>query len=561
VTVDRGHAHRLVEAATAEIERAMKALGAHGGGRGRRRKRAVRREAHPYHISHLVRDDERLRLEARFGALSRERLERRRNCFTDVRVGSPKRDQVAEGGLLDNNREEESYRYTEIPIGPDIDAFRHALWRLTEARVREAEDAWLRKRAHELTYLDPHRHLAALEVLPPAEDLRFPRLPPLDLERWRRYVVAASAVPKAHPLIKSSHIDMRVKRQTRIYVSSEGVRRIDRHSFWSLECHLWLLSARGDGLPLSIERTVCDPEELPAPRALAREIREGIALLERLADAPVVRSYSGPVLLEPVPAGLLIHEAIGHRLEGNRLLSAGEGQTLRDSIGELVLPEFLTLHDDPRLAAYDGKTLVGHYRFDDEGVEAQDARLVESGRLRGFLTSRIPIARRHRSNGHGRNRHHERPIGRMAVTILESSAGLPAAKLRQRLLEEVVRQKLPYGIRILQASRGETTTDSYDFQAFLGEINLASRIFPDGREELIRGVDFVGTPLNAVHGIIASGDASEVDNAWCGAESGFIPVSTITPALLVEHLELQSKSETPYTQYAYPIPWETAGRR
>jgi hypothetical protein len=147
----------------------------------------------------------------------------------------------------------------------------------------------------------------------------------------------------------------------------------------------------------------------------------------------------------------------------------------------------------------------------------------------------------------------------MAVTILESADGLTEKELRARLIEEVVRQKLPYGIRILQASRGETTTDSYDFQAFLGEINLASRIFPDGREELIRGVDFVGTPLNAVHGIIASGDKSEVDNAWCGAESGFIPVSTITPALLVEHLELQSKAETPYTQYAYPFPWE--GRR
>ena len=553
--MDRRTALRLVDATSSEIDRAMKAL----GGRSRKGsgKRRVSPRQHPplYHLSHLIRDEERLRLEARFGSLCRDRLEQWRNCFTDVRVGSPRRDQIAEGGLTDNSRDEESYRYVDIPIGADIDAFRHSLWHLTDARMREAEDAWLRKRAHELTYLDPHPGLGAMERLPPREDLHFARLPEIDVDRWRRYVVKASAVPKEHPLVKSSHVAMNVESQTRIYVSSEGVRRIDRHSFWSLECELWLLSAKGDGLPIAIDLTVCDPEELPSPREFAKQIRERIALLERLAAAPVVRSYSGPVLLEPVPAGLLIHEALGHRLEGNRLLSPGEGQTFRDSLGEKVLPDFLTLRDDPRLSEFEGKSLVGHYRFDDEGVDAQDARLIEAGTLRGFLTSRIPIAKRHSSNGHGRARHHERPVSRMAVTILETAEGLGESALRDRLIAEVKRQGLPYGIRILHASGGETTTESYDFQAFLGEINVASRVYPDGREELIRGVNFVGTPLNAIRGIIAAGDRSELDNGWCGAESGYVPVSTISPALLVRHLELQSKAETPYTQYAYPIPW------
>ena len=90
---------------------------------------------------------------------------------------------------------------------------------------------------------------------------------------------------------------------------------------------------------------------------------------------------------------------------------------------------------------------------------------------------------------------------------------------------------------------------------------IRDRVYPDGREEIIRGVDFVGTPLNAIRGICASGGEFEVDNAYCGAESGFVPVSTITPALLVKTLELQSKSETPYTQYLYPIPWEKRRRR
>ena len=131
--------------------------------------------------------------------------------------------------------------------------------------------------------------------------------------------------------------------------------------------------------------------------------------------------------------------------------------------------------------------------------------------------------------------------------------------MRRTFLEEIRRQKVPYGIRIIEASSGETATEAYDFQAFLGEINLASKVYPDGREEWIRGVNFVGTPLNAVRGILAAGDRYEIDNAWCGAESGYVPVSTISPALVVSELELQSKPETPYMPYTFPIPW--AGKR
>ena len=538
----RALALRLIETAANEIDRAIGSL-------------ATRRNPGIFHIAHLIRDEERWRLEARHGGIARERGGQYRSCMTDVRVGSKKRDQVTEGGLLDNSTEDESFGYVEIPIGDDLDAFRHALWRLTDARTREAEDAWLRRRANELTYLDVNRHLDSWEVRPPEVDLRFPKLPEIDRDHWRQYCKKASAVAKKYPEVKTSHVELSLRNQTRIFVSSEGTQRIDRHSAWTLECYLWLLSEKGDGLPWSITHTVTDPAELPTLKEFQAEIREAIELLERLSQAPVVRSYSGPVLLEPIPAGLLIHEALGHRLEGNRLLSPGEGQTFRDSVGKEVLPPFLSLRDDPQQSKFEGKGLIGHYRFDDEGVEAQEASLIESGKLVGFLTSRTPIFKKHRSNGHARSRRHERPISRMGITIVESSDPLDEDDLRARLIEEVKRQGLPYGIRILHASGGETATDAYNFQAFLGEINLASRVYPDGREELIRGVNFVGTPLNAIRGIIASGDRREVDNSYCGAESGFVPVTTISPSLLVETLELQSKSETPYTQYLYPIPW------
>jgi hypothetical protein len=143
----------------------------------------------------------------------------------------------------------------------------------------------------------------------------------------------------------------------------------------------------------------------------------------------------------------------------------------------------------------------------------------------------------------------------MAVTIVEAKGGLDKAALRERFLDEIKRQKAPYGIRVVHADGGETATEGYNFQAFLGEINLAARVFPDGKEEWVRGVNFVGTPLNITRSIIAAGNAYEVDNAQCGAESGYVPVSTISPALLVSRLELQSKSDALYREYTYPIPW------
>ena len=214
------------------------------------------------------------------------------------------------------------------------------------------------------------------------------------------------------------------------------------------------------------------------------------------------------------------------------------------------------LRDDPTLSRFQGRSLVGHYRYDDEGVPAQNVQLVRAGELCGFLATRTGIAPRHHSTGHARAAYHQRPISRMGVLVLESNDGLSDRELKLALVEEIRRQRVPFGIRLVEASSGETATDAYNFQAFLGEANLVAKVYPDGREEWVRGVNFVGTPLNAIRNIVAVGKRYEVDNAYCGAESGYVPVSTISPAMLVSELELQSKPDSPFTQYSYPMPWK-----
>ena len=221
-------------------------------------------------------------------------------------------------------------------------------------------------------------------------------------------------------------------------------------------------------------------------------------------------------------------------------------------------PVGITGSDDPRMTTFEGRSLVGAFDYDDEGVASREAKLIDDGKLAGFLTSRSPIGKKHKSNGHARSAHHARPMSRMGVTVVEATSdAMSEAQLFQAFLEEIREQEVPFGIRIVEAFGGETSTEAYDFQAFLGEIEVATRVYPDGREELVRGVDFVGTPLNAMRGIVAAGSNRIVDNAWCGAESGYVPVSTICPALLVDELELQSKPMRPMTQYSYPVPWQS----
>ena len=546
--MDRATALGLSRVAAGEARRAMRQMRVPGFPR-------------PYFISYLVRDEERWCLKAKFGALKGRTHERTRNAFADVRVGSYGYDQVRDGGLLDNDKEAESYGYVDLPFGgDDQDGLRHGLWRLTDGRYREAVEALSDKKSRELTFRNPGRHFRAMEKRKTLVDLGWMPFPEVDVEYWSRYVERASAVLKKFPDVKDGQVEFEADHLCRVFVSTEGARQIQCHTVWSVECYMWVLSESGDGLPWTVKHTVADPDELPTSQQFHREIRKRVDVLRRLAQAPTLRSFCGPALLEPVPAGLLMHEAVGHRLEGNRLLASGEGQTFKDSVGQRILPEFLSIRENPLLERYDGRTLIGHYRYDDEGVAAQDTPLVVRGELQRFMTTRIGISKRHRSSGHARTAYHQRPISRMGLTLVEAADGLEARALRRRFLEEIRRQGAPFGIRIIEASSGETATDAYNFQAFLGEINLASKVYPDGTEEWIRGVNFVGTPLNAIRSIVAAGREHVVDNAYCGAESGYVPVTTISPALVVSELELQSKAETPYSPYTFPLPWERTRR-
>jgi TldD protein len=254
-------------------------------------------------------------------------------------------------------------------------------------------------------------------------------------------------------------------------------------------------------------------------------------------------------------SGVFFHEIFGHRIEGHRQKDDTEGQTFTKSVGSAVLPEFLSVVFDPTRRNLGGSDLYGQYFYDDEGVKARPVTVIEKGVLRTFLMSRSPVKGFLQSNGHGRRQSGAEIVSRQSNLIVESAKQVPEPKLRELLIAEIKRQNKAYGFYFRDITGGFTTTQRRGLQAFTVIPLVVYRVYADGRpDELVRGVNIVGTPLASFARIVATSDKPEVFNGYCGAESGNVPVSAVSPAILVSELEIQKKDRARDNRPVLPPP-------
>jgi predicted Zn-dependent protease len=283
--------------------------------------------------------------------------------------------------------------------------------------------------------------------------------------------------------------------------------------------------------------------------------------LEGLVAAPINEPSVGPALLTGRAAAVFFHEVFGHRAEGHRQKDAAEGQTFAKKVGEPILPGFLSIVDDTTKKKLGSDDLLGYYQFDDEGVPAQRVTLVDHGILKNFEMSRSPLVGFPTSNGHGRRQLGATPVSRQGNLIVESSKTVTNAELRAKLIGLIKEQGKPFGLLIDDIAGGFTFTGRGQPQAFQVLPLVVYKVFADGRpDELVRGVDIVGTPLAALTKIVATGDTTEVFNGYCGAESGSVPVSAASPAILTSELEVQKKETSTDRPPILPPPAHDPGK-
>ena len=492
-------------------------------------------------ITYAVVDHREQTIQGSHGAAAGTVASRRRMVDVDVSVGTPELDsthKIRDESMFAGDSRPRYLVGFEGPTEPlrrlllraTDDAFRQSRGRLTKVRSNAAV-----KVARE----DDSADYGPADVV--TRNVPLPRLE-VDVGAWREFTRELSATYLAWPEIVDSAVQLVVIEDDRWLVNSEGTSVVDarRH----LRFATWATAVAEDGMELSVYDyvDVASLDHLPDRARLAAMVQGVAERTAALRNAPVIEPWTGPAILRGRAAGVFFHEIFGHRIEGHRQKDEDEGQTFTNRVGEPILPAFLSVVDDPTLAHIAGEDLNGHYAVDDEGVAAEKVTLVDKGILRNFLMSRTPIEGFERSNGHGRRQPGNAVVPRQGNLMVQAESLVSAGELRKRLIAEAVRQGKPWGLLFDDISGGFTFTGRSTPNSFAVQPVVVWRVWTDGRpDELVRGVDLIGTPLATFSRILAAGGTPEVFNGVCGAESGWVPVSASSPSLLVSEVEVQRR--------------------
>jgi predicted Zn-dependent protease len=513
-------------------------------------------EPAPYYISYSVFDQESVEISAAQGSLMNSMSSQRRSADVTMRVGAPALDNTHGPGR------ESGIASGPLPISDDKDALAHSLWLLTNAEYRQAVPAFLNLKTAAAVQSAEEDKSPDFSTETAHQDVRSPGpVIPVRQKEWEERAKAYSAVFDKYPHIYNSGVEITFNQNTEYMAASDGTRLVEPGHMARLV--MQAETRADDGMELFRVETfqAATPDQLPSQAEVEAKAEKMASDLKALRAAPLADPFDGPAMLSGRAAAVFFHEVLGHRLEGHRQRGEEEGQTFTKKVGEQVLPTFLSVVDDPTMKELGGVKLAGTYAYDDEGVPAQRVEVIQDGILKGFLMSRIPVKNFSQSNGHGRRQAGLMATGRQGNLIVISTNAVSEADLRKRFIEEIKKQGKPYGLYFDDIEGGFTLTGRQSPQAFEVLPVIVWRVYPDGRpDELVRGVDIVGTPLAALERILLTSDKTAVFNGVCGAESGSVPVSAAAPAMLFSEMEVQKQAHSRERPPLLPPPgFESSG--
>lgn len=505
--------------------------------------RVLKDKADPpaYFISYEVTDIDSHAITATLGDISSHNDAHSRYLDVGLRVGSPKLDNYH---LLNGSAPQFSAAVA-VPIEGGAAAVKQLAWIETDRAYRTAAERLIKIKTSQQVNVAARDKSDDFSPAPVATHVEPITHPPFAEELWTARMRAVSAVFKDHPKILSSNVSVTAQTDERYFVNSEGSRIQHGRGFSRVSISASTRAEDGMNLGNTVIYDAVDANNLPTEAVMKADAEKLAKEVEALLVAPVADPYVGPAIFSGRASGVFFHEIFGHRIEGHRQKNESEGQTFTQSVGEPVLPSFLSVIFDPTMKQIAGIDLNGFFAYDDEGVAAQPVTAVDKGILKSFLMSRSPIQGFDSSNGHGRRTPGYEVVSRQSNLIVKSDKSVPDAKLREMLIAEAKRQNKPYGLFFQDITSGQTTTQRSGMQAFKVVPVIVYRIYADGRpDELIRGADMVGTPLASFNKILATSDRTEVFNGYCGAESGWVPVAVVSPAILVSEIEIEKMEKS-----------------
>lgn len=492
-----------------------------------------------YFMSYKVTDANKTTITSSNGSIVMTNSDRTRSGSVDLRIGNYKRDNTQ---VQANSFESFSYgNALTLPNKNNEYAIKRAFWKATKSAYNRAK-----KEYSQVVFSEEEQKFKAFsQANPEVQKKAITHSGDVNIGYWTELAKSLSLEFVVNKDIVNSSVTFNYSDELEYFVSSEGSQVTEKQTYANFSISA-SIKAKDEIIPYYRTYFAFTPQGLPSREALEDEVKEVMMILDQLKEAPRAEPYSGPAILAPKVAGVFFHEIFGHRIEGHRLRSDLDGQTFKERLGEKVLSEFLSVVSDPTLNQYQEVPLSGAYNYDDEGVKSERVEIVKNGYLKTFLMSRQPLGSLDRSNGHGRGDTGTRPVARQSNLIVESSNGVNEQELRNMLIEACKEQGKDYGYYFKEVTGGYTQTNRYAINAFNIDPVLVYRVYVDGRpDEMVRGVNLIGTPLVMFGQINATGLKVGTFNGYCGAESGYIPVSATAPALFVERIETQKKPTTP----------------
>ena len=518
----------------------------------------------PYFISYTLDDNDAFEVSANLGAITSVSRNRFRLPNIEVRVGGYDFDNTGHiySGIYTGSR----YDTEPFPLDDNYRALRENLWLGTDHAYKAAVESIARKRAALANAAASAEKLADLS---PAEAVvSLAKVPSVNFHEadWKARVIRHSAVFAAHPEVLASGVEFHFNQDTTYYLNTEGTAlRYRDDAAW--------IFARAEGQApdgMILRDAIVTPAlalaQVPSEAELQDSLKAIVHNIQTLLQAPVGESFIAPALFEPEAAAQLLAQLLGENLriirkpisdpnhQLNIIVSEFEGRT-----GSRVLPEWIDVIDDPTQTSYQGKPLSGYYQFDFEGVKAQAVPVIQKGVLKNFLTTRQPVKKGIESNGHARFPAgfgtRAAAIGNLFVKPAEST---PLVDLKARLIQMCKERDKPYGFLIRKldfpflGSSAEIQTLQTASANSGGSVRPVSppilmyRVYPDGREELVRGMRFRGLSTRSLRDVLAaSAETAVFDFINNGAPlarsgvGGYVALtSVISPGLLFDEIEV-----------------------
>jgi hypothetical protein len=523
----------------------------------------------PYFISYGVTEADTYRAAAQLGALIGASRNRFRSPSIEVRVGSYDFDNT--GYIFTGRFGGTRFDRDSWPLDDLYDPIRESLWLSTDRTFKAALESISRKRAALNSAAPSNDKLPDFSPVPAVKSVQKVTRKKIDEAAWSARAVRLSAAFNAIPDILNSSVESQALEGVTYLMNSEGT--VLRYSDSLAAVTAKVEGQAADGMLVRDARTfqALEIDGLPPDAEMLKGIAEVGANLRALAHAPVGEASSGPVLFEPQAAAQLLAQLLGDNLRLPRKPVAEPGRNinflpseLETKVGSRILPDWFDVVDDPKQTTWKGKPLVGFYEFDLEGVPAQPVSVIEKGVLKNFLTTRQPVKGFPTSNGHARlpGSYGNRSAA-ISSLFIKASRAAPLAKLKQQLIDLCKERGKPYGMLVrkldypFSAGFGELQSLAQGSQQSGGSVRPVSppvliyRVYPDGREELVRGLRFRGMSTRSLRDILAASEETAlfefVNNAaplaLLGAGGYLAPTSVISPALLFEEIELEIPQE------------------